>query len=178
MSKIILKEDPQKIETVLQYYTLTNKLKDIVRDLWNNCNTNNNRLESVAEHIYGTCMLAVGIWSETLPEVNLSQVLLMLAFSEIKQCDNPKIIFEKLVAKEAYSNLLKEYDDGLTKEAVFAHKCSYLETVIQSATYLSPTQQLDFINNYKQYFEEEDIFNKIYNSIIFNLLNNKDNNND
>ena len=82
---IILKNDDEKIKTILDYYVLTNKLKDLVRSGWKAWGVKRQRVESVAEHIFGTCMLAIAIWSETLPEVNLSQVLTMLALHETEE---------------------------------------------------------------------------------------------
>ena len=79
---IELKSDEKKIKTILDYYILTNRLKDLIRTGWKRWGVQKARLESVAEHIYGTCMLAVAIWSETLQEVNLSEVILMLALHE------------------------------------------------------------------------------------------------
>ena len=74
-----------KIEKILNYYLLTNKLKDTIRTGWKYWNVKKSRLESVAEHIYGTCMLATVIWSETLPQVNLAEVLMTLAIHETEE---------------------------------------------------------------------------------------------
>ena len=82
---INLKKDEDKIKTILDYYILTSKLKDVIRSGWKAWGVKRERLESVAEHIYGTCMLAVAIWSETLPEVNISEVIMMLALHETEE---------------------------------------------------------------------------------------------
>ena len=65
----------EKVEKILKYYMLTHKLKDTIRSGWKVWDVKAQRLESVAEHVYGTCMLAIAIWSETLPTVNLAEVL-------------------------------------------------------------------------------------------------------
>ena len=145
---IELKKDEEKIKTILNYYILTNKLKDLVRTGWKRWGVKRKRVESVAEHIYGTCMLAVGIWSETLPDINLSEVILMLTLheteeniiSDITPYDSDeklklkkqgekavKAIFKDLIAKEVYFKLVHDFDTLATKEAVFAHKCDKLE---------------------------------------------------
>ena len=153
---IELKKDEEKIKTILNYYILTNKLKDLVRTGWKRWGVKRKRVESVAEHIYGTCMLAVGIWSETLPDINLSEVILMLTLheteeniiSDITPYDSDeklklkkqgekavKAIFKDLIAKEVYFKLVHDFDTLATKEAVFAHKCDKLECDIQARLY-------------------------------------------
>lgn len=153
---IKLKDDNKKIKTILDYYILTNKLKDLVRTGWKRWGVKRERLESVAEHIYGTCMLAVAVWSETLPEVNLSEVILMLALheteeniiSDITPFDDEKkqelkkngekavvAIFKDLVAKDVYFKLVHDFDTLATPEAVFARKCDKLESDLQARLY-------------------------------------------
>lgn len=153
---IELKNDDEKIKTIINYYTLTNKLKDLVRTGWKRWGVKRERVESVAEHIYGTCMLAVAIWSETLPNVNLSEVIMMLALheteeniiSDITPYDDEKklklkqegekatrAIFKDLIAKDVYFKLVHEFDTLATPEAVFAHKCDKLECDLQARLY-------------------------------------------
>lgn len=153
---IKLKDDNKKIKTILDYYILTNKLKDLVRTGWKRWGVKRERVESVAEHIYGTCMLAVAVWSETLPEVNLSEVILMLALheteeniiSDITPFDDEKkqelkkngekavvAIFKDLVAKDVYFKLVHDFDTLATPEAVFARKCDKLESDLQARLY-------------------------------------------
>lgn len=52
-----------KAQNVVRYYVLCNKLKDVIRTGWKNWNVKRERLESVAEHIYGVQMLAIAIQS-------------------------------------------------------------------------------------------------------------------
>lgn len=156
MFEINLKPDDEKIKTILDYYILTNKLKDVIRSGWKAWGVKRERVESIAEHVYGTCMLAVAIWSETLPEVNLSEVLMMLALHETEEIvigditpfdDEPKqkiksagekavlAIFEKLIAKDVFFKLIHDFDTMATKEANFARKCDKLEADIQARIY-------------------------------------------
>ena len=153
---INLKNDDDKIKTILDYYVLTTKLKDVVRSGWKAWGVKRERVESVAEHIYGTCMLAVAIWSETLPEVNISEVIMMLALHETEEIiigditpfDNEskqkikkdgqkavQAIFKDLVAKEAYFKLIQDFDARSTPEAIFAHKCDKLESDLMARLY-------------------------------------------
>ena len=43
----------EKEENVLRYYVLCNKLKDVVRTGWLDWHVERERVESVAEHIFG-----------------------------------------------------------------------------------------------------------------------------
>lgn len=174
MSKIELKNDESQIKTILDFYILTNKLKDLLRKGWQDWGIDRQRSESVAEHIFGTCMLAVAIWSETLPEVNLSEVILMLALheteeiiiSDITPFDDQTMqklkakgrlaveqIFGNFVAKDIYCKLLKDFDEVSTKEAVFARKCDKLECDLQARMYsdegnLKMPEQLPFKSDF------------------------------
>lgn len=151
-----LKNDDDKIKTILDYYLLTVKLKDVIRSGWKAWGVKRERLESVAEHIYGTCMLALAIWSETLPEVNISEVLIMLALHEteeivigditpfdsdskqkIKQEGQKAVlaIFKSLIAKDVYFKLVQDFDARSTPEAIFAHKCDKLESDLMARIY-------------------------------------------
>jgi len=153
---ITLKNDDEKIKTILDFYKLTTKLKDTVRTGWKVWGVKRERVESVAEHIFGTCMLALAIWSETLPEINISEVLTMLALHETEEIvigditpyddtEKQKIktsgeiavqkIFEKLVAKDAYFKLIHDFDKRKTPEAIFAHKCDKLEADLMARLY-------------------------------------------
>lgn len=144
-----------KIENIINYYVLTNKLKDTIRSGWKIWNVKKERLESVAEHVFGTCMLAIAIWSETLPPVNLAEVLMTLAVHETEEIiigdltpfdagyntkkekgeRAVKEIFKDLMAKEVFVNLIKNFDNKSTPEAVFAYKCDKLECDLQAKLY-------------------------------------------
>ena len=145
----------QKVENVIEYYILTNKLKEVVRSGWKYWNVKRERLESIAEHIYGTCMLAIAIWSESLPMVNLAEVLMTLAVHETEEIiigdltpydkeyknkkqmgeDAIEKIFSNLMCKEIYTTLIKNFDNQSTPEAVFAYKCDKLECDLQAKLY-------------------------------------------
>ena len=145
----------KKIKNVLNYYLLTSKLKDTIRSGWKMWNVKKDRLESVAEHVYGTCMLATAIWSETLPPINLAEVLMTLAIHETEEIvigdltpfdkgyNDKKIkgeqaikeVFKDLIAKEVFETLIKNFDEQSTPEAIFAYKCDKLECDLQAKIY-------------------------------------------
>ena len=72
-----------KEERIINYYVLCNKLKYIIRTGWIDWKVNKNRLESVAEHIYGTQMLAIAMKSEYNYDIDIMKVIYMLAIHEL-----------------------------------------------------------------------------------------------
>lgn len=74
-----------KAKNVLRYYVLTNRLKDLIRTGWKNWEVSRERIESVAEHVYGVMMLAIAMKSEYEYDVDLEKVLKMLAVHETEE---------------------------------------------------------------------------------------------
>ena len=144
-----------KEENVIRYYVLCNKLKNIIRTGWKDWNVERERLESVAEHIYGVQMLAIAMNSEYNYDIDIMKVIMMLAVHEleeiyigdiavtdIKHKDKDKEAHEAvakvlsgLMDKEKIYNLVIEFDEKKTKEAKFAFYCDKLECDLQSRLY-------------------------------------------
>lgn len=145
-----------KEKNVLKFYVLATTLKNKVRSgllLWK---VDKDRLESVAEHIYGTCILAIGIDSEYDLDIDLNKVLKMLVLHELEEViigdltpfDNvtkeEKLnsgkeavskILKDLVKKEEYELLLDEFNSHITNESIFAYMCDKMECDIQMKLY-------------------------------------------
>ena len=49
----------EKAAKVLECYALCNSLKKVVRTGWKDWHVNRERVESIAEHVYGVQMLAI-----------------------------------------------------------------------------------------------------------------------
>ncbi len=144
-----------KEEKVINYYVLCNKLKDTIRTGWQMWHIKKEHVESVAEHIYGTQMLAIAIYSEYDYDVDLSKVLYMLAVHELEEIvigDIPlvdpkhnskkeigqkavKRILKSLKMKDEIERLIWEFDERQTKEALFAYHCDKLECDLQAKLY-------------------------------------------
>lgn len=145
----------KKEEKVLNYYVMCNKLKNIIRTGWLNWNVKRERLESVAEHVFGVQMLAIAINSEYNYDIDITKVIYMLAIHEIgetiigdltrfqiseeekKKIEHDAVgkVLEPLKDKEYIKNLFIEFDEGKTKEAKFAYQCDKLECDLQSKLY-------------------------------------------
>ena len=142
-------------EKVINYYVLCNKLKNIIRTGWTAWNVKKDRLESVAEHIYGVQMLAIAMKSEYNYDINIEKVIIMLAVHELEEIiigdltlfdisiEDKKVIGHKAVEevlsnltnKEDIRNLIFEFDERKTEEAKFAYFCDKLEADLQAKIY-------------------------------------------
>ena len=144
-----------KQQNVIEFYLLCNRLKNIIRTGWKAWNVKRERLESIAEHIYGTQMLALAMWSEFKYDLDIKKVMFMLSVHELEEIligdlspfDNPQEnklemghqaveeILKNLISKEEIKNLVFEFDERKTKEALFANQCDKLECDIQCKIY-------------------------------------------
>ena len=142
-------------ENVINYYVLCNKLKDVIRTGWTTWHIKRSRVESVAEHIYGTQMLAIAMYSEYKYDLDILKVIYMLAIHELGEIiigdltlfqitreEKQKIereavhkILSCLADKEIIEKLFLEFDKKETKEAIFAYQCDKLECDIQCKLY-------------------------------------------
>ncbi len=133
---------------VINYYLLCNRLKTKIRKECTSWNVGQVRAESIAEHIYGTQMLAIAMCQAYGYDIDLSKVSLMLAIHEIEKTlkrsnillqifksDRKRAIqyaFREILPSQELEQLLIEYDSKKTKEALFAHQCNHLEIAVQS----------------------------------------------
>lgn len=144
-----------KEENVINYYILCNKLKNVVRTGWLNWNVKRERIESIAEHIYGVQMLALAMKSEYQYDIDIMKVIYMLAIHELGETvigDLTQFQIDKeekeRIEHEAVHNILGglidgnkieelflEFDYHNTPESMFAYQCDKLECDIQSKIY-------------------------------------------
>lgn len=145
----------KKPKQVVNYYVICNKLKNIIRTGWKSWNVKRDRLESVAEHIYGVQMLALAMKSEYKYDIDIMKVILMLAIHELGETVIGDLTMFQIskeekekIEHEAVSNILRglldgkeieklffEFDAGKTKEAKFAYQCDKLEADLQCKLY-------------------------------------------
>ena len=115
-----------KEQNVINYYVLCNKLKDVVRTGWLDWKVNRERVESIAEHIYGVQMLAIAMKFEYNYDIDIAKVIYMLAIHELgetiigdlTQFQISKEEKEKL-EHEAVHNILSSLLDGDKIEELF-----------------------------------------------------------
>ena len=144
-------------EKILKFYFLSNKLKNTLRTGWKYWAVEGVRVESIAEHVFGTLMLAVSIYSHTkeYEDVDIEKVALILALHETEEIligDITMFDYEKVATKkeegrkavvelfkdsesDKFLKLIEEFEAGETKEAKFAFMCDKLEADIQAYIY-------------------------------------------
>lgn len=148
----------KSLENTLRFYILATQLKYKVRSGWDDehWNISGERRESIAEHIYGTCILAIALDSEFDSKLDLQKVIMMLVLHELgeviigditpfdnishekkieKEYEAIKSILGDLQKKEDYYNLLLEFNEKNTKESIFAYHCDKLDADIQAKIY-------------------------------------------
>lgn len=144
-----------KSEKVVKYYVLCNKLKNVIRTGWIDWNVKKERLESVAEHVFGVQMLAIAMHSEFQYNIDIQKVIYMLAIHELEEIvigdltlfqinkiekdtlgyDAIKKLLDGLVNKEEIINYIVEFNECKTAEAIFANQCDKLECDLQCKLY-------------------------------------------
>ena len=142
-------------ENVIKYYVLCNKLKNVIRTGWKDWKVQRDRIESVAEHIFGVQMLAIAMKSEFEYDIDIMKVIYMLAIPELGETvigdltqfqidkkEKEKIeheavhkILASLIDGEEIEALFLEFDAHETPEAIFAYQCDKLECDIQCKLY-------------------------------------------
>lgn len=147
-----------KLKNSMRFYMLATQLKYRIRSGWDKShwNVSKDRLESIAEHVYGTCILALSIDSEFKTNLDINKVIKMLVLHELgeviigditpfdnitpeekmkKEHEAMREVVGDLINQKEFLSLLFEFDEKKTKEAIFAHHCDKLEADIQAKIY-------------------------------------------
>ena len=152
---ILLGGSMDKEKNVIRYYVLCNKLKNVIRTGWKDWNVKRVRVESVAEHIYSTQMLAIAMYSEFEYELDIKKILYMLAVHELEEIiigdltmfqiskDEKRKkgikavnqVLGSMLKKDEIKSIIEEFEDRKTKEALFAYYCDKLECDLQCKLY-------------------------------------------
>ena len=147
----------EECEKILKFYFLSTKLKNTLRTGWKYWAVEGVRVESIAEHVFGTLMLAVSIYahSDEYEDLDIEKVVLMLALHETEEIligditmfdydgtktkkEAGRIAVEKMFEDSECDKFLKvieEFEGGETKEAKFAYMCDKLEADLQAYIY-------------------------------------------
>ncbi|MDD4111249.1 MAG: HD domain-containing protein [Clostridia bacterium] len=146
----------KEIQKIIELYELTCKLKTTLRQGWVNWELENVRIESIAEHIFGTCMLAMGIYASKKIDIDIQKVFMMLVLHETEEIiigdltpfDQEKIKTKKIDGRKAvlsifkgfknakyFLNIIEEFEEGITEEAKFTRQCDKLEADLQARLY-------------------------------------------
>ncbi len=146
-----------KAENVLDYYYKACKLKEVERTGWNEWNiSKEGPVERIAEHIYGTQIIAMAIYLEYELDINIDKVTTMLAHHETEEIEIGDITpfdgvteeEKKILGNKAVTNItsklkngeyikryVDEFEKGETKEARFAYLCDKIECILWAKKY-------------------------------------------
>lgn len=146
----------EKNKKIIEFYMLINKLKDVKRTGWLEVEIATDRVESVAEHIYGCIPLALVIDSEYNLNLDVLKVIKMILFSELAKISMTEFtprsyptleerkeaaaktikgLFDGFAISDDVLSLIKEYDDETTMEAKMAREISKIESDMQAKKY-------------------------------------------
>jgi len=159
----------QQIKNVCDFYVITHNLKNSFRMGWKVWGIDAERFESVAEHVYGTQMLAFAINSEFELGLDLYKVIFMLAFHELAEALTGDISFisndkdaptreEKgQMELEAIKKILAPMNDSGTIHDIFVE---FEENKTKEAKFARLVDKLDC--DFQVKFYEENGFNDIH----------------
>ena len=178
-------------ENIIKYYLVANKLKNVLRTGWLELKVSSDRIESVAEHIYGCLVLAIGLESEYKLDLDMLKVMKMITLKELKKVnlketttrDYLKPDYKEESLSDAVSNitngllkhdeivaLMKEYEENQSKEARFVYQLSKIEADLQAKIYdLDGYMAMEDAKEDAKYFGEE-----LANEIIPQMQNASD----
>ena len=143
-------------DRIIDFYMLTNKLKEKIRTGWQEIGVSSQRLESVAEHVYGCLMLAIAIDSEYKLDLDMYKVLKMISLHELEETimkdytirdgiDRDEKIrqgkecvikaTEGMIKQDEIVSLLDEYNEHITKESIFCYHIDKIECDFQTKIY-------------------------------------------
>ncbi len=146
-----------RINNIIELHQTLSELKELTRSGWLKWHIKRDRLESVADHIYGVMMLAIVIDSEFNLDLEINKVLKMALLHELEEIEIGDItpydgqekltykqdagyqaavnIINKLNKNEQYQLIIDEYYQNKTKEAQFVHRVDKLEAILQANIY-------------------------------------------
>ena len=145
-----------KAKRIIDFYLYVNKLKYKIRTGFVEIGITKERLESVAEHIYGCLMLSIAVDSEYDLNIDMYKVLKMLTIHELDEVLKPdftlrygitkeekikigvesvNIVASTLSSGDELISLVNEFNEGKTKEAKFCYLIDKMECDMQAKVY-------------------------------------------
>lgn len=160
-------------EKIIKFYLLANNLKNVIRTGWKEVNIPDDKIESVADHVYGSLVLSLVIPSEKNIDLDIEKVFKMIIIKELKKIESMYEvsinssennngrqsivnITEGLINQDEFLSIYDEFESQETKEAKFALYISKLESDLQAKIYeLNGDFKLEnAIEDVKKYPEE------------------------
>lgn len=139
-------------QNVINFYLGANKLKNVIRTGWKEVGISSERIESVADHIYGCLILTIGLDSEYNLGLDIAKVFKMIVVKELRKIniedettpggssdkDGSDVILkltDGLVKQSELVSLYNEINERKSKEAIFTNNVTKIESDIQAKIY-------------------------------------------
>lgn len=152
MKEIVTQEE---IDKIFDFYQTVSKLKNVERTGWNYWGLSGVRVESVAEHSFCCCVLAISILSVKDLGIDVNKVITMLVLHDFEESvmgdityfDKSFAIKENLARKsietlfedknnsQKFVDLIKEFNEQKTKESIFAHQIDKFQSDLEAYCY-------------------------------------------
>lgn len=135
--------------TIIEFYREANKLKSVDRTGWVEVGIPREKVESVSDHIGGSVMLALAIFTEKNPAIDFAKVVKMITVRELakivnevsiggEQQDSRSIavsVLSKLTNGQELVTLYDEAVAGVSEEAKFVKQLTTIESDLQAKLY-------------------------------------------
>lgn len=141
-------------QNIINFYRIANKLKNVIRTGWKEVGISRERIESVADHVYGCLVLAMGLKSENKLNLDMLKVFKMIFIKEIQKVNLDKeytptgnidkldearqtvlSVLKYLADKDELMALFDELESKSSKEADFVYKVTKIESDLQAKIY-------------------------------------------
>lgn len=140
-------------KNIIDFYIEVNNLKNVIRTGWKEVGIPADKVESVADHVFGSSILALSIIEEKGLNLNIEKVLKMILVRELAKGANnyetsilrgntrenfreiTKSITDKLENGNKLLEIFDEYDAQDNEEAKFVYKLCKLESDLQAKIY-------------------------------------------
>ena len=148
------------MDKIYKYFKEINKLNQLIRTGWLIRKVKADRLESVSEHAFTTCLLALSVIDKYNLSLDVEKLLKMILIHEVGEIDVGDIPVsdtekhknkheKELQGVIRVSNILEEqwmldlwleFEEKKSKEAQFAYKMDKLNAVLQAKYYSEVTK--------------------------------------
>lgn len=133
---------------IIDFYVKANNLKNVIRTGWKEVGIPSDKIESVADHVYGSMVLSLAVIEDKKLDLDIAKVFKMIIVKELskavtnrensvittkEECDN----YTKSVIND-FSDLVSVYEEYEIKESAeskFVYQLSKLESDIQAKIY-------------------------------------------
>lgn len=166
-------------KNIIDFYMYANRLKNVVRTGWKEVGIPSEKIESDADHLYGSLILALSIITEKNLNLDLKKVMEMILIRDMaKAYNNEEVsitssinnaadfrkaaveVLGKLENGNELISLFDEYESKSSEEAKFVYKVCKLESDLQAKIYeqngdFTVERAIEDVKNYPEDIKEK-----------------------